>query len=104
MAQETRFTPGPWHTAKMHPRHVCNKVGFKVAKCLEVTKGLPGLVVSREEAKANAHLISAAPELYEALAAAEELYQIGLITASNELINRVAAARRAALAKARGEA
>jgi hypothetical protein len=114
MVQETKFTPGPWHTARMHPRHVCNKIGFKVAKCLEETKGISGLVVSREEAKANARLISAALELYKALEASIEQVKAEL----NYLIeqgppkewqgdayrlSQIVNAGDAALAKARGE-
>ena len=56
-----------------------------------------------EEHKANAHLITAAPDLYEALMAAESLAHRKPGPGALDEIREVQRLRRAALAKARGE-
>ena len=60
-------------------------------------QGSDAPVVTREQAMANANLIAAAPELYEALVALEALTDNG-----NESLHPIRKRARAALAKARG--
>ena len=65
-----------------------------------------------EECAANAALIAAAPDLYEALAVLHTLLDfddevaawVGIVTENPDRINRAFEAARAALRKARGEA
>lgn len=113
MASEPKWTSGPWRTANKHPRHICNENGFKIAKCLLETKGCHGLSISVEEAEANARLISAAPELYEALQQHEAFLErlIAMVSGGSDItdvdfadaMNGVLALSDAALSKARGE-
>ena len=101
MAQETKFTPGPWSCFYKHKYDEWH-VSMPVAGS-SMRAGLCDDGIESPNREADAHLIAAAPDMYEALEAAEELHQTGLIAASNELIERVATSRRAALSKARGE-
>lgn len=74
---ETKHTKGPWHCTKKHPRQISDARGFKIAKCLRLTKG-SNFSMPEEEAQANAHLIAAAPELLEALKAVlDSLFESG---------------------------
>ena len=66
MSDAPKFTPGPWHCTAKHSRQVSDARGFKIAKCLLKTKGA-NFEISVQEAEANARLIAAAPEMYEAL-------------------------------------
>lgn len=109
---DTRFTPGPLKPVKayghevepiyMEVRQVEGDFRGTIANCYHA-EHIDG--VTREEMFANAHLIAAAPELYEAL---EELQNIvsGLLSGEmglkdiDSFTNQPA---RAALAKARGE-
>lgn len=101
---DTKFTPGPWAwdgdilTAGKSRRH------------LLYMEEAPGL---RNEAAANAHLISAAPELYEASAPFDELATQRAVHSpewrDSDTITVVVSIRalraiKAARAKARGEA
>jgi hypothetical protein len=96
----TKFTPGPWRYCPTNNGHMIggssNGYIAEVRQVREVT-----------EDKANAHLIAAAPDLYEALS---DL--IVLASAAMQLANRDGAEfnvdddlreARAALKKARGE-
>jgi len=116
-----KFTPGPWHLeAGETLKIVCNK-GSKIANAVFVW--LTGRR-TEEEAKANAHLIAAAPELYDELKKAiryipeEVMYCNGMkcretwcgsCNDEDDAEMEVGAAQarlrkiRAALAKARGE-
>lgn len=85
---EAKFTPGPWRVRFGNIGHVAAENGALVAKCQRLT-GLCNL-------QANAHLIAAAPELYEAL---ERVIKI--IDDSSWCLKLTE--ERAALAKARGE-
>jgi hypothetical protein len=56
------------------------------------------------EAEANARLIASAPDLLEALLAAEDKHQRGIFNMTDAEIERVHTLRRAAIARATGEA
>ena len=61
----TNHTPGPWATIGQHEVVVCAKLdGFVAPICSAVEVGGRR---THEEAKANARLIAAAPELFAAL-------------------------------------
>lgn len=108
------WTPGPWRRAKKYPRQICDRRGFKIAKCLMKTKGA-NFEISEEEALANAHLIEAAPDLYEALVPAlseiqetldyliEHAPKSGSWDGDIRKLKRLIKTASAALAKARGE-
>jgi hypothetical protein len=61
---ETKFTPGPWETPYRNFSEVRAQNGALVAVC----KPLDGLV----NLQANARLIAAAPQMYEALEKAKK--------------------------------
>jgi hypothetical protein len=102
-------TPGPWtvEPAKLGQLKIAGPLMERGGRYRRIaTLGSPRSYVNEEldtEIAANAHLIAAAPELYEALELAERLYVDGILFTPNEEIERVHAARRAALRKARGE-
>lgn len=94
---ETKFTKGPWSVDGWHTSAVIAKLSdltyVRVAEC--DTKDFPN-----PDWKANAHLIAAAPELYEAL---EELMRAEAVLDDDNAV--LIAARQkaaAALARARG--
>jgi hypothetical protein len=109
------FTPGPWgysfdkkdtgfegDTFMAGPLHCDGTAGFS-----SVVEG--GLVLADDnENEANARLIAAAPELYEALAELEAALLDGLCNSGvpgfdPDRLERARFAARSALAKARGE-
>ena len=64
MDNETKHTPGPWVLHQTFADEVVAKEGIvKIADCHE------DLGISKIEREANAHLIAAAPDLLNALAA-----------------------------------
>lgn len=65
------WSPGPWEVEKLNPQQVRMKGGICVAFASEgVIAGAGGTYrIDHAEAKANARLIAAAPELVEALSA-----------------------------------
>ena len=73
-SDKLNFTPGPWHILVPKPRYgnrECHSIvdggGEYVAKIVAVSV-LRGIsAVTREERKANEHLIAAAPDMYDAL-------------------------------------
>lgn len=102
---ETKFTPGPWvavDEGRGRDRNWCVMVP-------EESRFGPYIATihnTADHAKANAHLIAAAPELYEALEAVLDLRENtspfgGELQADR--IDRTIEAASAALAKARGE-
>lgn len=100
---ETKFTPGPW---KVEPVNYDGDGGTLVrfnGVCIANVWGVLEYRQVDEESSANAHLIAAAPELYEAM---EDLLTVLAdrkykgFEARLESHSRIA---RAALAKARGE-
>ena len=86
------FTPGPW---AVHADNLVAAAGAPLAHCY-----------SDHNALANAHLIAAAPELYEALAeialAAQQAIERHQLDETKALGRAIIAAD-AALAKARGQ-
>ncbi len=65
---ETKFTPGPWKVDPKYSRDIQAPDGLDVATCcLSI---LNRKVTTEEESIANAALIAAAPDMYEALEAA----------------------------------
>ena len=106
---ELRATPIPWTAVRKHP-HVWAidalsgdpDLGHAKWHSLADVYGCDDMgAAGRDKAKANAHLIAAAPELYEALEFAAKTLER---TANDTLDGRNAAMQaRDALAKARGE-
>lgn len=101
---ETKFTPGPWVIdPETRPSEVCTIHGMPRDERTNyqgwayVRGELGYWDSSPDEEMANAHLIAAAPELYEALEAMLEECE------DDEFAPHVMDAK-AALAKARGEA
>lgn len=109
MASETKFTPGPWEIGcgfglygvriDASDRAICGVSG--VTRQVYNRDGSPAGEVDMPEGWANARLIAAAPELYEALVCL-------LARAENELadpedVHEVVFAK-ATISKARGEA
>ena len=58
---EPKFTPGPWHVKNRDKPYVMQENGIALAQIWDCS------VISREQADANARLIAAAPDLYDAL-------------------------------------
>ena len=99
---DTKFTPGPLRA----DQHRVYNGKDKIASAWFVPEDLYGLtedqrIAAVNEAFANAHLIAAAPELYEALEAMRD--EIGRMKPTPSLV-AVTLTANAALAKARGEA
>lgn len=109
---DTKFTPGPWvashdrdgHVVWMagadeHPWEFESHLRWECNHLIDEDEECDNARNQFQQSKANAHLIAAAPDLYEALA------EIMNHHASNVLFGNVAMAERAwnALAKARGE-
>src|SRR6185369_4458802 len=94
---ETKWTPGPWQVEAAYPDDVRAVGGVSpVAQAYVVPANQGGAAARR----ANARLIAAAPDLYEACEAALEYSEAsegGGYTSLNKQL-------RAALAKARGDA
>lgn len=88
---DTKFTPGPWHNGQTKdPAIVFDADGWAICDCK--TYHRKGYL---DEMRSNAHLIAAAPELYEVLSEAIERGGVIQMCLYDKAI--------AALAKARGE-
>lgn len=102
MTNETKYTPTPWELCpakRPNAYHITSESRHWSVACSLETVGCsnPDKDIPDQEALANAHLIAAAPELYEALA--ELLDAIG----GRESTDIFCKSAVAALAKARGE-
>lgn len=93
------FTPGPWRLRSdgEHDLRVVQVVEFdgEPEEDGATICGIPGLELSSDDDEANARLIAAAPELFEALR---------MCLLNGNLDEQERKAGEAALAKARGEA
>ncbi len=103
MSNETLFTPGSWvlteSMSNVRPKSKANSVNSTLA----VLVGYPWRNTKRgREAKANAHLIAAAPDLYAALEELARVAPAGLGDDQDSLFEAQQVAQ-AALAKARGK-
>ena len=105
MSTETKFTKGPWECGPAR-----NYTGYYIAP----RHRLPTLAAVKDESitvfnfpgqtQANAHLIAAAPELYEVLEAAQEELRLIRMKDTDAVYDPTLKVRMsAALAKARGE-
>lgn len=92
---ERKWTKGPWYADRVH---VTAWDGRGVAGC-GYRRSSDYNRADHAENMNNAHLIAAAPDLYEALEGAIKLLELHVCGASD-----VVESARAALAKARGEA
>ena len=95
MSSETKFTQGPWRTQGWVPTWAY--IPVKDARYNVVCSLYPNAGhYTREDVEANARLIAAAPDLYEAL-------KIAYAHVSPAMQPTVYETMRAALSKARGE-
>lgn len=100
---ETKHTPGPWvkdyGNTTWHIKSIANPI--EGTPTVAVYHGAKSLTESEKEA--NAHLIAAAPELYEALEDALKVINECIPDVCDVPVPGVAPKIRNALAKARGE-
>lgn len=94
---DTRWTPGPWLVSETGSVVAASDSGYVA----EPYDGRHTLQNDAAITAANAHLIAAAPEMYEALAAVIGDYEAHM--RGHEYVPTPLIAARAALAKARGE-
>lgn len=78
---EPEFTPGPWKEYKTSPRQFyVGKPGDKALAEVICQSSIPQMDGSdKEELRANAHLIAAAPEMYLTLEKARRAMQLMLM-------------------------
>jgi len=108
---DTKFTPGPWWAAIGKDQPVPYYRGLvsvlssdpHISICTGETGDQSGRTCGRDEWEANASLIAAAPDLYEALEHALTITLEHHETTASQRSWNVAEMIRAALAKARGE-
>lgn len=91
----SEHTPGPWDLMSGMPTNVIGSSGIRVARC-----DFDG-DFSHPECAANAHLIAAAPDMYEALERAMS-YLIVLAGSDDSEAKEIIIACQAAIAKAEG--
>ncbi len=87
MGAHLKATPGPWESDEKH----------------HIFSGNRKVCIVRENAEANARLIAAAPELYDACLMAREVIAHEPFFDTNPALQDVLQAVTAALGKARGE-
>ena len=96
---ETKHTPGPWRISTANPFAVnTSEAGIATAHGIDAAN-YSEFFPSTEQAKANARLIAAAPELLEALLALEE---VDGFKGWHHTYDEACAKARAAIAKATG--
>lgn len=99
---KTKFTPGPWSSPEnksqySNVRDLFNGNGQRFAT---IQFGSPSREVTEDEIEANARLIAAAPEMYEAL---ENILRLSIFKAHGTAYDQEQVEKaRAALAKASG--
>jgi hypothetical protein len=95
------FTTGPWMVDGGIDVHEAAEGGVcKIAQCGHLTSYRRGREITLAEVEANARLIAAAPDLYEALA--QLLDDLDALAPTRPCTQAIEGAQ-AALAKARGE-
>ena len=98
----TKFTPGPWHVVGRTVYSLNSRNTNRFAAMVQAT-GTE--CASEEECLANAALISAAPDLYEALCDyVKDDFEMHGTTSKQQIHNSRLRRAEAALKKARGEA
>lgn len=101
---ELRATPGPWQRSLSKEsggsfiEHIDSQYVSHIVAFVHASHGMFDPPIPTKEDEANAHLIAAAPELFESLCGCLEL-----IDEISPLKGDVVRAAHAALAKARGE-
>lgn len=99
---EQRWTPGPWQVKfdeDWMDTMIIAPGGAATAKAWDLWEDSEDGKVTQMPTDANAHLIAAAPELYEAL----RITKVHLEASGFDAKGKVVAQANAALAKARGE-
>lgn len=98
-----KHTPGPWRTAKRFPRRVTTHEGVMIGNAILANSGR-STFKSESEAGANARLISAAPDLLEALKDLRTRFHRACITLGSdpEYVALTTPDADAAIAKAEG--
>ena len=102
---ELRATPGPWQrslskeTGGSFIEHIDSQYVSHIVAFVHASHGMFDPPIPTKEDEANAHLIAAAPELYEALVALMDLESRDRVMPAGPEWDSA----RAALAKARGE-
>jgi hypothetical protein len=69
---ETKFTPGPWHKDERSDVYVRDSEGDYIAGTYAP---MPKRKRAKGENEANAHLIAAAPDMYEELECARDVFR-----------------------------
>lgn len=107
---DTKWTPGPWEFFEGEDNEYHGKIRDDILGTIVANDWHIARIwdfndadnAATEECQANAHLIAAAPELYEALEANMQLVH-ALTGATDDLANNILDLGNKALAKARGE-
>jgi hypothetical protein len=94
---DTKFTPGPWRLGYGHTVVADSTEGLTIRGSTE-PEYYGGNMIAESVASANCHLISAAPELYEALRNIVESGEIPYCQTSPLVV-----AAKTALSKAKGD-
>jgi len=100
MTHTAKHTPGPWK-AVQHPRE--HKWAWTIEGADGVVQSIArmGLVDDAQSVAANAHLIAAAPAMYEAIKAALDYYR-GVFTGNTVTDEMMSSKLEQALAQAEG--
>lgn len=102
---EPKWTAGPWlYQQNLLWRDSGKIMPEEILKLPDISGWIEGALNEDDEALANAQLISAAPELYAALVAAEEELRLLRMKDTSSVYNPALSTQMAiALAKARGD-
>lgn len=106
-----KWTPGPWMVgeekkiSEIWNIEILGQQGYSlVSTCYGTTTGLADWYAGASDVKANAHLIAAAPDLYEVLElAVKAMEQCSGRNECARILSEHIHSSRLALAKARGE-